>query len=88
MLQIFVTKTFQELYQKLPKVTRQKADSKTQIFRQNPFHPSLQTKKLEPHHQEIWSFWIDKDHRIKFRFISSNKVHFLYIGNRKDIYRR
>jgi len=88
MLEIFVTKTFQELYRELPKTIRRKADSKTQIFRQNPFHPSLQTKKLEPHHQEIWSFWIDKDYRIKFRFISSNKVHFLFIGNRKDIYRK
>ena len=88
MVQIFVTETFQELYKKLSKTIRQKADSKTQLFRQNPFHPSLKTKKLEPHHEEIWSFWIDKDYRIKFRFISSSEVHFLFIGNRKDIYQK
>jgi len=87
MLEISVTEVFTKLYQKLPEFIRQKANSKTKIFRENPFHPSLRTKKLEPHHEELWSFWIDKDYRIKFRFVAKDKVHFLYIGNRKDIYR-
>ncbi len=87
-MNVFVTETFQKLYKKLPKATRRKANSKTQLFIQNPFHSSLRTKKLEPHHEEVWSFWVDKDYRIKFIFISSTKAHFLYIGNRKDIYRR
>ena len=86
MLEIFVTETFIRLYRKLPSAVRKKADSKTEIFRRNPFYPSLHTKKLEPHHEEVWSFWIDKDYRIKFRFIDSKNVHLLYIGNRKDIY--
>jgi mRNA-degrading endonuclease RelE of RelBE toxin-antitoxin system len=87
MLEIFVTETFTKLYRKLPKIVRRKADSKTLLFRQNPFHPSLRTKKLEPHHEEVWSFWIDNDYRIKFRFATPQKIHLLFIGNRKDIYR-
>lgn len=87
MLEISVTDTFVRLYQKLPLHIRKKADAKTKFFRQNPFHPSLRTKKLEPHHEEMWSFWIDRDYRIKFRFVDSQRVHFLFIGNRKDIYR-
>ncbi|MDP2668691.1 MAG: hypothetical protein Q8P07_02550 [bacterium] len=87
MLEIFVTPTFTRSYNKLSAEVRRKADLKTSIFKQNPFHPSLRTKKLEPNHQEIWSFWIDKDHRIKFRFVDSKQVHLLYIGNRKDIYK-
>lgn len=86
MIEVSVTETFIRLYQKLPLQVRHKANAKTKIFRENIFHPSLHTKKLEPHHEEIWSFWIDKDYRIKFRFLDSQKVHFLFIGNRKDIY--
>ncbi|OGF76058.1 hypothetical protein A3H65_01820 [Candidatus Giovannonibacteria bacterium RIFCSPLOWO2_02_FULL_45_14] len=87
MLDIFVTETFVKSYKKLPEAVRRKADSKVRIFKNNPFHPSLRTKKLEPHHEEVWSFWIDRDHRIKFRFADSTQAHFLFIGNRKDIYR-
>ena len=87
MLEISVTETFERLYRKLPKHVYRKVDAKTKLFRQNPFHPSLHTKKLEPHHEEVWSFRVDRDHRIKFRFLNSQKVHFLFIGNRKDIYR-
>ncbi|TSC65460.1 MAG: hypothetical protein CEO21_406 [Microgenomates group bacterium Gr01-1014_80] len=87
MFKIFVTGTFKELYQKLPKIIQIKADAKTEIFIKNPFHPSLRTKKLEPHHQEVWSFWVDRDYRIKFCFVRAQEAHFLFIGNRKDIYR-
>jgi len=87
MLEIAVTETFVRLYRKLPLTVRRKADIKTKLFSVNPFHPSLHTKKLEPHHEEIWSFWVDKDYRIKFCFADDKTVHLLYIGNRKDIYR-
>lgn len=87
MLEIFVTETFARLYKKLPSSVRTKADSKTKIFAQNPFHPSLRAKKLAPRQKEMWSFWIDKDYRIKFIFVNPKTVHLLFIGNRKDIYR-
>jgi len=87
MIEIFVTATFTRLYKKLSAAAQKKAEAKTELFRKNPFHASLRTKKLEPHHEQVWSFWIDKDYRIKFRFMGTEKAHFLYIGNRKDIYR-
>ena len=86
MLDISVTETFTRLYQKLPRQVQGKAASKTDLFRQNPFHPSLHTKKLQPHHEDVWSFWIDKNYRITFRFLDARRVHLLYIGDRKDIY--
>lgn len=88
MIEISVTETFTRLYNKLPSVICKKADAKTKLFSANLFHSSLRTKKLEPHHEDIWSFWIDRNYRIKFRFVGTNKVHFLYIGDRKDIYRK
>jgi mRNA-degrading endonuclease RelE of RelBE toxin-antitoxin system len=64
MIEIFVTATFTRLYSKLPVTVQKKADKKTELFRKNPFYNSLRTKKLEPHHEQVWSFWIDKDYRI------------------------
>jgi len=87
MYEIYVTDTFKKLYLELPVSVRRKADKKTELFRQNPFHPSLRTKKLEPHQEEVWSFWVDKNYRIKFRFPEARKIHLLFIGDRKDIYR-
>lgn len=87
MFEVLVTETFTRLYRKLPTAVQKKANAKTKLFRQNPFHSSLRTKKLEPHHEEVWSFWTDKDYRIKFRFANTKTVHFLFISNRKDIYR-
>jgi len=48
MIEIFVTEEFEKQYQKLPISIRKKAEKKEQIFRQNPFRPSLHTEKLEP----------------------------------------
>jgi len=87
MWEVAVTETFIRLYRKLPVAARKKADVKTKLFRENPFHPSLRTKKLEPHHEDVWSFWVDRDYRIKFRFLDAQRAHFLFIGDRKDIYR-
>lgn len=87
MIEVYVTPTFEKLYNELPPGIRRKADRKTEFFKHNPFHSSLRTKKLEPHHEDVWSFWVDRDYRIKFRFVETQKVHFLFIGNRKDIYR-
>ena len=87
MAEVFVTPTFVRLYKKLPVAVQRKAEAKTELFRTNPFHPSLRTKKLEPHHEQVWSFWVDKDYRITFCFFDMRDAHFLHIGNRKDIYR-
>ncbi len=88
MMEIAITGAYARLYRALPEATRKKTNSKVKLFQGNPFHPSLRTKKLEPHHQGMWSFWIDKDNRIAFRFTAHRKVLFLFIGNRKDIYRK
>jgi mRNA-degrading endonuclease RelE of RelBE toxin-antitoxin system len=87
MIEIFVTEEFQKRYRELPKIIQRKAEKQEKIFRQNPFHPSLHTEKLEPKGKEVWSFRIDKRYRIFFRFINGNKVRFLTVGPRDWIYK-
>ncbi len=65
---------------KLPKEVINKAKEKEKIFRENPFHPLLNTHKLSGKEKTIWAFWITYDYRIKFIFIGNEKVLFLDIG--------
>jgi len=38
-----------------------------ELFRNNPFHPSLHTEKMEPKKEEIYSFRINKQWRVLFK---------------------
>jgi len=72
---------------KLPQKVIEKAYSKEKIFRENPFHPILNTHKLRGKEKECWAFWVDYRYRIKFIFLSENEVLFLDIGLH-DIYKK
>jgi proteic killer suppression protein len=53
MIEISTTATFDRLFSKLPKPIQRKAAAKTDLFKENPFHPSLHTEKLHPKHHEV-----------------------------------
>lgn len=86
-MEVFITEEFQQRYSCLSKQIQQKAEKQTEIFRGNPFYPSLHTEKLIPKSKEVWSFRIDKRYRIIFRFLDKNKVIFLTVGPHGWIYK-
>ena len=83
---ILTTATFDRLFKKLPKPIQRKAASKTELFKENRFHPSLQIEKLHPKHREVWSFRVDRSYRIIFIFLGPDEVEFRYIGHHHSIY--
>ncbi len=86
-MQLIVTDEFIKRYQELPKAIQAKAAKQEKLFRQNPFYPSLHTEKLEPKNQQVWSFRIDKNYRIIFRWLKRNQVLFLTVGHHNWIYK-
>lgn len=86
-MEIFFTEKFEEEYDRLPKDIREKAQKQERLFQNNPHHPSLRTEKLSPKWKEVWSFRIDKNYRIVFRFLDKNKVLFLNAGTHDWIYK-
>ncbi|MEA3449654.1 MAG: type II toxin-antitoxin system mRNA interferase toxin, RelE/StbE family [Patescibacteria group bacterium] len=86
-MQIIVTKEFEKCYLVLPSVIKKKALKQEKLFRNNPFHPSLNTEKLSPKGKQLWSIRIDKTYRIVFRFIDGNTVLFLTTGTHDWIYK-
>ena len=69
MIDISTTATFDRLFDKIPKAIQRKAATKTDLFRANPFHPSLHVEKLHPKHHEVWSFRVDRAYRVIFKFV-------------------
>ena len=86
-MRIIFSEEFKSRYEKLPLTIQKKAEKQEIIFRDNPFHPSLNTEKLEPKKKEMWSIRIDKKYRAMFRFIDGNTAYFLTIGPHDWIYK-
>lgn len=82
---IKTTLLFERHYRKLPKKIKELAKHKEAIFRDNPFHPSLETHKLQGKEKDTWSFSINRKYRIKFAFLAQGWVLFLDAGLH-DIY--
>lgn len=87
MLTVLVTEEFKQRYLELPPFIKEKARRRENLFRSNPFHPSLHTEKLNPKQQEVWSFRIDKNYRIIFKFYNPKIVYFLTVGHHQWIYK-
>ena len=83
---IYIHPRFEKNYKRLPQKVKDKTKTKEIIFRNNPFDPQLKTHKLVGKDKECWSFWIDRNYRIKFVFLDSKSVLFLDIGTH-DIYK-
>ncbi len=86
-MKIIETSRFRKSFNKLAKTIKKKTREKTGLFLKNITHPSLNTEKLEPRQSNIWSFRIDRNHRVCFTFLPPDTVLFLDIGPH-DIYRK
>jgi len=85
-MKVFYTRKFISLYKKLPSTIKLKAERQEKVFQGNIFYPSLNTEKLMPKKNNLWSFRVDQSYRIVFHF-EGESATFLFIGHHKDIYR-
>lgn len=86
-MKIIETARFRVSFENLQKTVKKKVKKQFQLFFKNLFYPSLHTEKLEPREKNIWSFRIDKSHRVIFTFLSSDTILLLDVGPH-DIYRK
>ncbi len=86
MIEISTTATFDKLFVELSKAIQIKAVKRTDLFKSNPFHPSLHTEKLHPKRHQVWSFRVDIAYRVIFKFIGTNQAELRYIGHHNQIY--
>lgn len=78
---------FEKSFKRLPKRIQELALKKDKLFRQNPFHSSLETHKLGGKFKGTWAYSVNKDFRVNFYFLSDEAVVYVNIGAH-DIYKK
>jgi len=76
---------FESAFRALSKSIQEKAIAKEALFRENIFHPLLKTHKLKGRLSGLYSFSVDFQYRILFKFFK-NSVIFIDIDNH-DLYK-
>ncbi|MBI2578032.1 MAG: type II toxin-antitoxin system RelE/ParE family toxin [Candidatus Wildermuthbacteria bacterium] len=72
---------FEKEYRALPIRIKKIAERKEELFRENAFHPTLKTHKLQGGLKEFYSFSINREYRIIFEFADSDVVWFHSVGD-------
>lgn len=81
-----ITPDFKKSYRGLPVRIKRLADKKDQWFRENAFDRRLKTHKLKGPLKEYWSYSVNRDYRVLFRFLPSNEAVYFDVGTH-EIYR-
>ncbi|MFA6404656.1 MAG: type II toxin-antitoxin system mRNA interferase toxin, RelE/StbE family [Candidatus Paceibacterota bacterium] len=76
---------FERSYRKLPDRIKRIAEKKEEIFRKDPFHPSLKSHKLHGKFSDFYAFSLDQKYRIIFKILNKNIFRFYSAGGH-DIY--
>jgi hypothetical protein len=72
----FASERFWQLYRELPSNVQHLADKQYELFRKDPFHPSLHLKEVG----EVWSVRIGRSHRaIGYR--DGDSFYWAWIGS-------
>jgi len=79
--------SFVKSVKKLPKDIQRALAKKILYLQDNPFDSRLHTKQLSTPLEGIFSFRINREYRVLFRFDSPTAVFLLSTKHRKDVYR-
>ncbi len=80
-MEIYYSSKFEKEYLRLSTLVKMMAEKKEKIFRENPFHPSLETHKLKGALKDFWAFSINRKYRIIFEFTKSDIAWFHSVGD-------
>ena len=83
---IFYGKDFVSQYKSLPKKIQDIATKKENIFKDNPFHPSLRMHTLKGRLSGLMSISITLNYRIIFEIKKNGDIIFISVG-KHDIYK-
>lgn len=77
---IYLTSKFKKSYKGLPAKIKEKAKEKEEIFRENPFHPVLETHPLHGKYKDFWALSINNSYRIMFKFLNATKTEAAFVN--------
>jgi len=77
---------FEKSFFRLPKRVQQLTRKKDKIFRENAFHPSLETHKLGGELENDWAYAVNREYRVHFYFVDDHTAVYVNIGTH-EIYK-
>lgn len=83
---IYPTAHFIKAYKSLHEEIKVRSKHREKIFKANPFDSRLKTHRLKGKLKDYWSYSVDYQYRILFRFIDNETVLYHDIGTH-DIYK-
>ena len=83
---VHVPPDFEKTFLRLPGRIRSLATRKDQWFRKDAFDQRLRTHKLKGKLSDYWSYSVNREYRILFRFLGPDEVIYYDIGTH-EIYR-
>ncbi len=83
--ELYLTRSFERLFKRLPKEIRDEAFEKLALFLENPAHPSLRVKRIKGTNR-IWEMSVTMNYRITFE-LDGERVILRRIGTH-DIRKR
>ena len=87
MIRIVYGVRFLKCVKAIPVAQRRKLAKLLETFSDDPYHPTLHTKKLSGKLFGFLSFRISRDWRIMFQFIDAETIQLVDAAHRKDVYR-
>ncbi|MBI4592569.1 type II toxin-antitoxin system RelE/ParE family toxin [Candidatus Uhrbacteria bacterium] len=87
MIRVQYDRAFLKAVKKLPVKTQQRLAETIVTLQENPFHPTLHTKRLSGSLTGTLSYRVTRDYRVTFLFLDESTIQLLAVDHRKDIYR-
>lgn len=84
---VLYSSRFEKSFGYLPLRIRELALKKDKLFREDPFHSSLETHKLSGKFKGTWAYSVNKDFRVHFYFLNEETVIYVNIGTH-EIYKK
>ncbi|TYQ31395.1 type II toxin-antitoxin system YafQ family toxin [Pseudanabaena sp. UWO310] len=89
MIEITWDESFTRILKKWRKKNPELVDrfqQKLELFKHEPFHPSLKTHSLSGNLAGYWAISINYEHRLVFKFLSDIKVLLIALGTHDEVY--
>ena len=83
---IHLTSDFQKAFRKIPTRIQDLTEKKNRWFRLDAFDKRLHTHRLRGELEGFWSYWVNYQYRILFRFLKEDEVIYYDIGTH-EVYR-
>jgi len=88
MTAILYHQKFLKEFAKLPEGMRKKLLECERIFKLDPFHSLLHTKKLQGRLKDFYSFRVTREYRVIFQFVARQEALWLAVKHRSEIYQK